>query len=276
MSSIRPLSFTGSGRQSRFARKNSASPATVRATTPTRSPTKVAPSLSPTKNGSLSPEKKSPFVRRPSQISHSERPSSPFARPSSSLSIPTSPSRWVSNASSLSKREVTPELPRPLPSGTRQTPPPSPNISSLDREGTPTFAPPTPTRELSSPSPFGGPALKAPSTTRALPSQANLCPPAHLLHDLYSQGPIFGPTPETPTSTRPHLPRGLSNHSNNPSHLPPSLLCTFPESFQVLDPTASGHLNPPNLTTALEQLGLSDDPSTLTSSPHLRDPLKWT
>ncbi|KAK1068399.1 hypothetical protein LTR74_005689 [Friedmanniomyces endolithicus] len=267
MSSVRALSFNDSGRQSPFARKNSASPATVRATTPTRSPTKVTTNLSPTKNGSLSPEKTSPFVRRPSQISHSERPSSPFARPGSSLSIPTSPSRQVSNASNISRREVTPDLPRQLPSVTRQTTPPSPQVQTPHREETPMFVQPTPTRELSSPSPFDGPALDSPSTARAPPSQANLRPSVHRIPTSSTistvKAPIFAPTATTPTSTRPQLPRGLSNHYNASSHLLPSLIHTLHESFHVLDPTASGHLSPATLTSTLEQLGLPNDPSTL-------------
>ncbi|KAK0248687.1 hypothetical protein B0A54_12228 [Friedmanniomyces endolithicus] len=267
MSSVRPLSFNDSGRQSPFARKNSASPATVRATTPTRSPSKVATSLSPTKNGSLSPEKASPFVRRPSQISHTDRPSSPFARPISSLSIPTSPSRQVSNASNISRREVTPEFPRPLPSATREATPPSPQTSPLRREETPTFVQPTPPREPPSPSPFDGPALDSPSTTKAPPSQANLRPSVHRIPTSSTistiKAPIFAPTTKTSTSIRPQLSRGLSNHNNASSHLLPSLIHTLHESFHVLDPTASGHLTPATLTSTLEQLGLPNDPSTL-------------
>ncbi|TKA66068.1 hypothetical protein B0A55_11173 [Friedmanniomyces simplex] len=138
-----------------------------------------------------------------------------------------------------------------------------------DREETPTFAPPTPSRDLPSPSPFDGPALDLPSTTQAPPSQANLRPSAHRVPTSSTistiKAPVFTSPSKPHTSTRPPLPRGLSNHNNTPGypHLPPPLLHTLRESFQVLDPSNSGTLNPTSLTSTLEQLGLPNDPSTL-------------
>lgn len=162
---------------------------------------------------------------------------------------------------------MTPDLPRQVPSVTRQTTPPSPQVQTPHREETPIFVQPTPTRELSSPSPFDGPALDSPSTARAPPSQANLRPSVHRIPTSSTistvKAPIFAPTATTPTSTRPQLPRGLSNHYNASSHLLPSLIHILHESFHVLDPTASGHLSPATLTSTLEQLGLPNDPSTL-------------
>ncbi|KAK3075977.1 hypothetical protein LTR53_000154 [Teratosphaeriaceae sp. CCFEE 6253] len=296
---MRPLSFTDTGRHSPFRRQNSSLPATtVRATTPGLSPSKAPSGLSPTKPSSLSPEKASPFVRRPSQMSNAgERPISPFARPNSGLSIPLSPSRNVSNASSVGRRDATPEPSSPTrrmtPPGAREgdargdTPsfdlPPTP---TMKRAETPSFelpktawmqrdqSPSPPRRDL--PSPFDGPSPDSPSTTPALPSQANLRPSAHRVPTSSTVSTIRAPplltsTPKqpqkstpTPLASRPHYTRGLSNKLLNPQHpLPDPLLRSMREAFEVLDPTNTGTLTATSLAPTLEQLGLDASPASL-------------
>ncbi|KAK5111149.1 hypothetical protein LTR62_005348 [Meristemomyces frigidus] len=294
MATPRPLSFADSGRQSPFKRQNSASPsATVRASTPTSSPTKAAPAILPTKNGSLSPEKSSPFVRRPSQISNTgDRPSSPFARPGSSLgrpgsslSIPQSPSRQVSNASNNSRPDDVTATPRPMPVLTRRMTPPSPQPVLRDREETPAVAPPSPRYESvsASPSPFDGPSLDSPFTHVAnspsisaapapAPSQAMLRPSTYRIPTSSTvttiKQPLFTSTVPSftpPTASRPQLHRGLSNKANNGSynHVAPPLLRSMRESFEVIDSTNSGTITSTSVCEVLDQMGLPNSASNL-------------
>ena len=288
-SPIRPLSFHDSGRQSPFRRQNSASPATVRAATPEASPTKAAPPrFSHTRVASLSPEKSSPFVRRPSQISNSsDRPTSPFARPTSSLGVPSSPSRQISNASDTSgKDEDAPPLPRPgsrlvrsptldqkdmpiLPPPTQreETPvlsPPSqgeqtPYVSqqtSHQREIKPSLAPSSPTR---GPSPFDG-ATEEPAPT-ALPSQSMLRPSTHRIPTSSTAKTVHQPS-FTPSgfSVRPRATGGLSKQApvGGYNQIPPPLLRTMRESFEVLDSSNSGSVNSAAVKDMLEQLGMDN------------------
>ncbi|KAK4574329.1 hypothetical protein LTR86_002091 [Recurvomyces mirabilis] len=279
MATPRPLSFADSGRQSPFKRQNSASPATVRATTPTSSPTKLATSLSPTKAGSLSPDKNSPFVRRPSQISNAgDRPSSPFARPGSSLGrpgsslgVPQSPSRQVSNTSTYSRNDDATSSPKAMPVLTRRMTPPTLHLA---REETPTYAPASPARDLPSPSPspfYDGPAPESPAAPT--PSQAMLRPTAQRIPTSSTVSTIRQPqftvstthnsTPAAPISCPP-MTRGLSNKaSGGYNHVPPPLLRSMRESFEVLDSSNSGTVNAVAVATMLEQMGMDNNPSTL-------------
>ncbi|KAK5123282.1 hypothetical protein LTR85_002712 [Meristemomyces frigidus] len=296
--SNRPLSLQDTGRQSPFRRQNSASPATIKAATPTSSPTKT--SWSPTKTASLSPEKASPFVRRPSQIngngngrSASERPVSPFARPGSNLGVSFgsgSPSRNVSEASSRIKsgsgsEEVVmmPSSPRLLPSPSRRV---SPAMAIEEDDITRTPAPSSPAIPhslLNSPSPFDGPALDSPPTFMPfrptqqgdsssipshLPSQANLRPTAQrtitsstattIKAPSTLPPPIFNPTP-----TRPKPASRLTNAVGGYTHVPQPLLRSMRESFEVIDSTNTGSLTSTSVASMLEQMGMPSDGSSL-------------
>ncbi|KAK3683048.1 hypothetical protein LTR37_020612 [Vermiconidia calcicola] len=259
-----PLSFD-TGRQSPFKRQNSMSPATARATTPTQSPTK--PSY--TRAGSLSPEKASPFVRRPSQIGHSgERATSPFARPSSSLSIPASPSRQTSAATRSD--DTPPPSPRvtPAPEVEKEVPArPLPSPSPFD--GAAPSSPSITARPLPSPSPFDGPpSYPAPE---ALPSQANLRPTAQRTTTSSSttstiRQPIFNTTKPTTTAAPPQksshkLPTTMTSATTAYKNVPPPLLHTLRESFEVLDSTNTGTLTSASVASMLEQMGMPHNPS---------------
>ncbi|KAF2225166.1 hypothetical protein BDZ85DRAFT_180790, partial [Elsinoe ampelina] len=52
-------------------------------------------------------------------------------------------------------------------------------------------------------------------------------------------------------------------NAGNYSHIPPSLLRTMRESFEVLDTSSSNNITRSDLTSILEQLGLDASPSTL-------------
>ncbi|KAK5171873.1 uncharacterized protein LTR77_003510 [Saxophila tyrrhenica] len=242
-----PLSFD-SGRQSPFKRQNSASPATVRATTPTQSPTKPNGSLSPTKVGSLSPEKASPFVRRPSQISQtSERPTSPFARPSSSLSIPASPSRQSSRTSN-----------------TEEVAPPSPRTTASPEEEEPIRTPSGATpRAAPSPSPFDGPAPDSPS--RNVPSQANLRPTFQRTVTSSTTSTVkplnFGNTNAAPAPKPARLP--TKSNSTAYKNVPHTLLHSMRESFEVLDPNSTNTITSAEVSSMLDQMGMSSRPADL-------------
>jgi Ca2+-binding EF-hand superfamily protein len=66
--------------------------------------------------------------------------------------------------------------------------------------------------------------------------------------------------PTTRTTTRPALHRGASAYTS----LPPPLLHALRSSFEILDPSATGHITPSTLPETLEQIGLpAPNPSQL-------------
>ncbi|KAK5697564.1 hypothetical protein LTR97_007702 [Elasticomyces elasticus] len=205
----------------------------------------------------------------------------PFARPLSGLGIPSSsPSR---QASYVREKSGTPESPRPLPVR-RITPPIAPlPIAATDEEEA----------ELVSPSPFdgAGPSLSQESpvlTTAAQPSsfgQASLRPAAVRIPTSSTvstiRAPIFQtqPTPTPPPAARsphqphqpqkhtprPPFPRGLSANtaSGGYTNVPPPLLRSMRESFEVLDSSNSGTISAASVAEMLEQMRLPNDPSSL-------------
>ncbi|KAK5727587.1 hypothetical protein LTR15_003488 [Elasticomyces elasticus] len=206
----------------------------------------------------------------------------PFARPLSGLGIPSSsPSRQASYAR---EKSGTPESPRPLPVR-KITPPIAPlPIAATDEEEP----------ELVSPSPFdgAGPSFSQESpvlTTAAQPSsfgQASLRPAAVRIPTSSTvstiRAPIFQqaqPSPPPPPATKspyqPHQPqkhtprppfsRGLSanNASGGYTNVPPPLLRSMRESFEVLDSSNSGTISAAAVAEMLEQMGLPNDPSSL-------------
>ncbi|KAK3643345.1 hypothetical protein LTR56_010301 [Elasticomyces elasticus] len=205
----------------------------------------------------------------------------PFARPVSGLGIPSSsPSRQASYGREKSE---TPESPRPLPVR-RITPPVAPLPIEADEEEV----------ELESPSPFdgAGPSLDSPVLTTAQPpisaqAQANLRPSAVRIPTSSTvstiRAPVFQqaqptPTPPAPITRSPYQPhqpqkhtprptfsRGLSanNVSGGYTNVPPPLLRSMRESFEVLDSSNSGTISAASVSEMLEQMGLPNDPSSL-------------
>ncbi|KAI6870084.1 hypothetical protein KC338_g3165 [Hortaea werneckii] len=288
MAAQRPLSFHDTGRQSPFRRQNSASPATMRQSTPSSSPTKNA--YAPNRPSSLSPEKTSPFVRRPSQISPaSSRPTSPFARPSSGLGTPQSPSRRPSNTSNDSRNDRdAPPSPRPLPSLSPRISPPAAKPEEEEAGDHPMKSPPAPSspaimRESLSPTPFDGP-TDTPSKPEP-PSQANLRPTVQR-NVTSSTMSTIRPPPNFNTSSKNNIPsfnkssprpnaqphsatRGAARSGGGGgggggyNHIPQPLLRSMRESFEVLDASNTGFLDPKSITNMLEQMGMDSSSSSL-------------
>ncbi|KAI6885626.1 hypothetical protein KC318_g15223 [Hortaea werneckii] len=286
MATQRPLSFHDTGRQSPFRRQNSASPATMRQSTLSSSPTKNA--YAPNRPSSLSPEKTSPFVRRPSQISPaSSRPSSPFARPSSGLGTPQSPSRRPSNTSNDSRNDRdAPPSPRPLPSPSPRISPPAAQSQEEGAGDHSMKSPPAPSspaimRESLSPTPFDGP-TDTPSKPEP-PSQANLRPTMQRnvtssTMSTVRPPPTFNnssdnnmlslnkPSPRPnaqPRSAAPGASRGGGGGGGGYNHIPQPLLRSMRESFEVLDASNTGFLDPKSITNMLEQMGMDSSSRSL-------------
>ncbi|KAI7472196.1 hypothetical protein D0860_00198 [Hortaea werneckii] len=289
MAAQRPLSFHDTGRQSPFRRQNSASPATMRQSTPSSSPTKNA--YAPNRPSSLSPEKTSPFVRRPSQISPaSSRPSSPFARPSSGLGTTQSPSRRPSNTSNDSRNDRdAPPSPRPLPSPSPRISPPAAKPEEEEAGDHPMKSPPAPSspaimRESLSPTPFDGP-TDTPSKPEP-PSQANLRPTIQRNVTSSTMSTIRPPPNFNTSSNNNHNMPSFNKSSPRPNtqphsaapgaargggggggggynHIPQPLLRSMRESFEVLDASNTGFLDPKSITNMLEQMGMDSSSSSL-------------
>ncbi|KAK5745274.1 hypothetical protein LTR17_001435 [Elasticomyces elasticus] len=233
-------------------------------------------SLSPSRNVSSTSQQTPESPSRSTEVPFG----TPFARPVSGLGIPSSsPSRQASYGR---EKSGTPESPRPLPVR-RITPPVAPlPIAATDEEEA----------ELESPSPFdgAGPSLDSPVLTTAQPSQAqaSLRPAAVRIPTSSTvstiRAPIFQqaqPTPTPPPTTRspyqfqqpqkhtpvtrPAFSRGLSanNASGGYTNVPPPLLRSMRESFEVLDSSNSGTISSSSVAEMLEQMGLPNDPSSL-------------
>ena len=186
--------------------------------------------------------------------------------------MPQSPSRQVSNTSTYSRNDDATASPKAMPVLTRRITPPTPQLT---REETPTFAPASPARDLPSPSPspfYDGPAPESPLTTA--PSQAMLRPTAQRIPTSSTVSTIRQPqftAPTTSTYTKPSAPtsrppitRGLSNKAaGGYSHVPPPLLRSMRESFEVLDSSNSGTVNASAVAEMLEQMGMDNSTSSL-------------
>ncbi|KAF2717631.1 EF-hand [Polychaeton citri CBS 116435] len=276
---------SGNTRQSPFRRQNSVSPAatspsTVRTSTPTASsPTKSFTS-SPSKNGSLSPEKTSPFVRRPSQ-NNRERPSSPFARPASQLSLPPqTPSR---NASASSAVSYGGGLGSPLKNATIE------DEWEEDKENDQRTARPTPEAGRRSLEDDIAPAMAAPPSPTPTSFRDQLRPvgvaserqrsisPVRTPVATASKPPAFSLSKAVPThqAPRPAASAGFGGPIGGGAgasytHLPPALLRSMRESFEVLDSNNSGQISSASLLPLLEQLSLPTDAAHLSAffPPH--------
>nr|POE72715.1 myosin regulatory light chain 1 [Quercus suber] len=237
-----PLSFE-TGRQSPFQRQNSSAQTTMRATTPTQSPTKAA-NLSSLKNGSLSPEKTSPFVRRPSQMSQaSDRPSSPFGRrPTSALGLPVSPSKYGKSVSKAMDEEDTTHRIRNH--STSMTPEPSEKdiTSSLPQ---------------ALQSPFDGSISESPATTVLGNTRSH---PVATRFTTGSSTPSTNKPPAFAISAQKATPK-LSNAVGGYNHVPQPLLRSMRESFEVLDSGNSGAITSASVSQMLEQMGLDSTPA---------------
>ncbi|KAF4554255.1 EF-hand domain-containing protein 3 [Elsinoe fawcettii] len=205
------------------------------------SPTKgTQPSSSPM----LGTERQSPFVRRPSQLSmNNDRPKSPFARAPSRLSVADTPAPASPDVDPFVVRSP------PLSSANNSRPnsaPLSRPTSAID----PFTSRPSSTIEPSRPSPD----LKSPPLPQA-PARDPL-PRTHTSSTLATIRPASPPT-------KPSLP-AFAN-SGNYSHIPPALLRSMRESFEVLDTSSSNTISRSDLSSILEQLGLDASPSSLNS-----------
>ncbi|KAG8627355.1 hypothetical protein KVT40_004838 [Elsinoe batatas] len=240
-----------SPRPSPFKRPDSSpisqTPSTVRAASPVMTMSSPTKGTQPTSSPMLgAPDRQSPFVRRPSQLSmSSDRPKSPFARAPSRLSVAETP---------------TPASPSEDPFVVR-----SPPLSSA------TNSRPNSTL-LSRPSSANGPFTSRPSSTiepthstsdHKTPPTREPLPRTQTSSTLATIRPAPSPQQATTNTSRPSLP-AFAN-AGNYSHIPPSLLRTMRESFEVLDTSSSNTITRSDLTSILEQLGLDASPSTLNS-----------
>ncbi|KAF2154800.1 EF-hand [Myriangium duriaei CBS 260.36] len=221
-----------SPRQSPFKRPESPAtktPSTVVAASPMSSPTKgTAPSSSPIL------ERQSPFVRRPSQLGITDRPKSPFARAPSRLSVAETPEpQFASDADPFVVK--------------------SPPLSSTNNSRPNSALASRPTSFVDS--------MKSPP----LPSTTANAPPPFMRTQTSSTvatvRPLPEPKPTTTTTSKPVLP-AFAN-AGNYTHIPPALLRTMRESFEVLDTTSSNTISRTDLASVLEQLGLDSSPQSI-------------
>ncbi|PNS15279.1 Calmodulin [Sphaceloma murrayae] len=247
-----------SPRQSPFKRPESPgskTPSTVRAASPVMTMSSPTKGTQPSPSPMLGAERQSPFVRRPSQLSMNDRPKSPFARAPSRLSVAdTSASRGDSPSDS------DPFVIRSPPLSSTQNSRPT---SALNSRPTSSYEPFT-----SRPSSTIEPSYSRPSSTIE-PLRSS--PPLPAASDRPTRETL--PRTQTsstlatvrPTSTsqppKPTLPTFAN--AGNYSHIPPPLLRSMRESFEVLDTTSSNTISRTSLTSILEQLGLDASPSSL-------------
>ncbi|GAB7354362.1 hypothetical protein MBLNU459_g4869t1 [Dothideomycetes sp. NU459] len=251
-----------SPRASPFRRPESplpASPSTVRASTPTASPTKFGSPTKPLSPSLLSDKGSNPFVRRPSQLlSTSERPSSPFTRPSSRLSVVDSPSRALSfsrepvqfSRNSLDRENSFPaDAADPF---VAHSPSPAAAVDPLDlldgAVASPSaFNPPSPTRPL--------PMLSRPAAQRTVTSSTAGTVRPFSLQSATSNG--------NAVSKPQSLKVGFGAGAGNYNHVPQPLLRSMRESFEVLDSANSGMISSASVAEMLQQLGLDGSPRSL-------------
>ena len=204
--------------------------------------------------GSLSPEKASPFVRRPSQISSQAtgRPSSPLARPPSDFGSPL--------RGSATGKQARVESGSDIGAGKLESPSVSPvrRLSAIDIPSSPPDSPspldgmrPPSTREQ----PIVSLAVPARPSAQRVPTSSSI---ATLRQPNFTNNSNKSPSyaSKAPQQTRPTRPAGPHCGASAYTSLPPPLLHALRSSFEILDPSATGHITPSTLPETLEQIGL--------------------
>ncbi|QIW97857.1 hypothetical protein AMS68_003375 [Peltaster fructicola] len=209
------------GRQSPFRRQPSTN--TPRASTPNTSPTKPS-LLSPARGGSMPPERSGPFNKQQFDVNTSPitRQDGGFRREGS-----TSPTKEDTTFKSMGGSPLKSHLDTPSKRFQNDSVV-SPSLSiasSVDAANT--FDSPSTQILHSVNSPSGTPVVQAAKIKQ----------------------PVFDN--KTPT----YMPKSNTTYNS----IPAPLLRSFRESFEVLDPNATGVLNPSSLPPVLDQLGLSNE-----------------